>query len=59
MDIVLKDSKIVIKSKDFQKATDNAKKLLVSRSDLRRNKTMNMNFKRKLPIPMEIKIPYS
>lgn len=34
MDIVLKDSKIVIKSKDFQKATDNAKKLLVSRSDL-------------------------
>ena len=34
MDIVLKDSKIVIKSNDFQKATDNAKKLLVSRSDL-------------------------
>lgn len=34
MDIVLKDSKIVIKSKDFQKATNNAKKLLVSRSDL-------------------------
>lgn len=34
MDIVLKESKIVIKSKDFQKATDNAKKLLASRNDL-------------------------
>lgn len=34
MDIVLRDSKIVIKLDNFQKAVDNAKKVLASRSDL-------------------------